>query len=982
MGVVKLNIQRLISFIITLAVLTAFISGCSVSDSESDSEAVRHASFRDVPGVTADDIRAVESLLLERDSFVFGVMPSTEAFYNKDGEINGFVALFCDWLTEMFGAPFIPQLYEWGELIEGLESGEIDFTSELTATEERRKTFSMTDGIIERLIGYFRISGSIPLPIIAESRPLRYGFLAGTITNGIIEEQSDYTFETFWVDDYEEAYVMLKSGEIDAFFELTTAEAAFDIYGDVEAEIFLPPNYNTSSLTSKNPQNKPIINIIQRAIENDAFGHFVELYHSGMHEYNRHKLTLHLTEQELAYIRNNPVVSFLAEHDNYPVSFYNSHDKEFQGISLDIIKEIEALTGLRFEPANNRDTNAEDLIVLLENGEASMITELIRTPERGERFLWTETAILTDNFALLSTLEHPNIQIIGVLHAKVGLVRNYAQTEAFKTWFPTHKNIIIFDNYDEAFSLLTSGEVDMVMGSLNQLLVQTNFREQPGFKANIVFDYTYESTFGFNIEEDVLCSLIDKALKLIDTENISNHWMRRTYDYRAILQQQQLVLMICVIIVSVCIIALVLVLFIKSRRTEKRWERIAGERMRGMEKAQKSAEAANEAKSHFLAKMSHEIRTPMNAIIGISQIQLQQGNLSDKCVNAFENIYTSGNSLVNIINDILDLTKIETGKLELNPAEYNIPEFINDTVRLNMVRIGSKPINFILDVKEDFPSLLFGDELRLKQILNNLLSNAIKYTDEGHVKLSVSHSRENDEVSLCFVVEDTGQGMKLEDKERLFTEYTRFATDANRTIEGTGLGLSITKTLAEMMSGTISVETEYGKGSVFTVVVRHGAVDCDTIGNDVAAQLCSHTFRSSTQLVSLHENRENTLSGKVLIVDDVRTNLLVAEGLIEPYGVEIKTAVSGFEALDIIQGGEEFDIIFMDHMMPKMNGIETVKKIRDGGYNGIIVALTANAIVGQEEMFLENGFDGFISKPIDLKQLDAVLNKHINSKEI
>jgi len=405
-------------------------------------------------------------------------------------------------------------------------------------------------------------------------------------------------------------------------------------------------------------------------------------------------------------------------------------------------------------------------------------------------------------------------------------------------------------------------------------------------------------------------------------------------------------------------------------------------KMAKLEYEKEKAEAASLAKTNFLASMSHEIRTPMNAIIGIAQIQLQKGELPEEQNTAFKRIYNSGSVLLGIINDILDLSKIETGKMKLDAAEYDLPSLINDAVQLNIVRIGSKPIEFILDIDKELPSRLIGDELRLKQILNNLLSNAIKYTDKGYVKLTVSHAVRSDENTvLRFFVEDTGQGLKPEDKDKLFSEYLRFNAEANRTTEGTGIGLNITKKLVEMMDGEITAESEYGKGSVFAVAVMQKSVECKPIGEELSRKLRNFSFSGEKRYTELRVYREPMPYGRVLVVDDAETNLYVAEGLLSPYKIQVDTATSGFAAVKKIESGETYDVIFMDHMMPLMDGIETVKRLRALGYVKPIVALTANALTGNAEMFSQNGFDGFIAKPIDIRRLNEVLNKFVRRSE-
>ena len=394
-----------------------------------------------------------------------------------------------------------------------------------------------------------------------------------------------------------------------------------------------------------------------------------------------------------------------------------------------------------------------------------------------------------------------------------------------------------------------------------------------------------------------------------------------------------------------------------------------------------TAESASRAKSDFVSTVSHEIRTPMNAILGITEMQLQNRALSQETREALWKIYTAGELLLSIVNDILDLSKIESGKLEITPVKYDLASLVNDVVTLNIMRIGSKPINLRVTVDESSPATLFGDVLRIKQVLNNVLSNAIKYTESGTIDLSVSTERKIDsDVVLVLKVKDTGQGMTEEQVSVLFEKYTRFNEEANRTTEGTGLGMNITQNLVRLMNGEITVESELGIGSIFTVRLPQGA-GMMLVGREVANNLKKRSPSGIRREKKSQVVYEQMPEGRVLIVDDVESNLYVATGLLTPYGITVETAVSGFETIDKIKEGNEYDIIFMDHMMPKMDGIETVKRLREMGYNLPIVALTANAVLGQANVFQSNGFDGFLSKPVDVRQLNTVLKKFVQGKQ-
>ena len=1065
----KLMLLRLAAIALAAALVFAGVAGCQPELARpSNTELV--ASYHDIPGITDDEAAAVAEIRAAGVPLIYASSRSTELFERQDGTLGGYTVLLCDWLSEFFEIPFQPAIQGLGAMLENLGSGEICFAT-LSATPERREAYYMAD-IAQRFIVMLRTEGSQSLAAISRDRLPRYVFTEGSVMTDLARAALEPgSYESIIVTNEDSAYQALITGEADAFIATNTMEAAFDHYGGIYAEEFLPLVFLPAAMTAASRMYEPIISLLAKALEHGAQERLTELYRQGYQDYREHRFLMMLDEEELDYLQKKHEVPFVAMHMAYPNSFFNAKSGQWEGIVFEVMAEIAQLTGITFVQINENIVELPELFQLVESGAAYFMPSMIVTNERRESFIFPSTMYLPDRYVLISKLSYPNIDINDIPSQRVGLPRGSAFSDMFRLWFPDAPYTREYPTTDDAFVALDSGEVDLVMSSQSRLAALTNYYEFSDYKANYLFTAAYEASFGFNSDQAILCSIVGKALPMVDTERIVHQWSGRTYNIETMRLQAQRPWLISATALSLVVLALVLVMFLRNRGMTSRL-RIAVDEARD----------ASRAKSEFLAKMSHEIRTPMNAIIGLTELALREKTLD--AVNAHTiAVKQAGIALSSIIDDILDFSKIEAGNLEIVTADYSVSTLINDVVSITRMKGIDSRISFVVNTDYMIPAALFGDETKIRQALLNILNNAFKYTVKGFVSLTINGEFINeDTMNITFEVADSGRGIKEKDIAHLFSDFTQFDTEKNKGIEGVGLGLAITKSIINAMDGSISVSSVYSKGSTFTITLpqkyscsdpvavvhepgekkvliyeQRGAyagsiaktlgnlgVKCSLIANDseLNEKLISRAFdflfislalyTKNKDMIKKSERKTKTVvitelgesvddanlqvlsmpaycvqvaeilggeagfshggsddaptvkfiapDAKILIVDDIRTNLIVARGLMLPYKMQVDICKSGKEALKAIES-KDYDLVFMDHKMPEMDGVEVTERIREMGrnehyYKNVpIVALTANAISGIREMLLESGFNDFLSKPIDTVRLNDVLEK-------
>ncbi|MDR0435019.1 MAG: response regulator, partial [Gracilibacteraceae bacterium] len=730
--------------------------------------------------------------------------------------------------------------------------------------------------------------------------------------------------------------------------------------------------YSPSTFSTGRDELAPIVSVLDKYLDRAGMEFLLTLYNQGHEDYYKHALYSEFTDQEKAYLQtlvtSKTPVKLIADPHNYPSSFYNPKEKEWQGISIDVLNRICDLTGLRYEIVSVMNSARADALAGQERGEAVIFTEISRIGATDGGFLRADEPYADDYFALLSLMDTPGISINQILYSRIGAVEGTVYEEFFNKWFPECEDLVLCADIDDALEKMKNGEIELLMASRNVLLATSNYMENPGFKINLAFSFTYGDYFGFNEDETLLKAVVSKAQAYADAGTTAERWKQRIFDYSATMAQLQAILLLGFSVMLIAIIALLIVIISRRKQANILLEKTVKERTAALEVQTRAAEAAAAAKSDFLSNMSHEIRTPLNAIMGMTEIAEKADDISRiRACNA--RVKDASKYLLGLVTDILDMSKIEAGKMELYLQPFVLPAILEQVRDLFQARCNSKNIDFRLNY-DNIPPMIYSDEQRILQVFTNLVSNAVKFTPEnGRIEFTARQTKPPDAegaVVLEFCVRDTGIGMSAEQQEKLFQAFQQGDSSISARYGGTGLGLTISKRIVDLLGGNISVSSALNAGAAFTVTLPVQVRD-------------EKEYSEEDPLA----DEEPDFAGKTLLLaEDVEINREIVLTLLAPSGIRIIEAENGSEAVKKFERfADEIDIILMDIKMPLMNGFDATVAIRASGLPkaGIvpIIALTANVFQDDIDHARAVGMNDHLSKPIDISKVFAVMRKYL-----
>jgi len=953
--------KKLFSILLSFIVLFSIVSCSKVEEPGLfNSDSIK--TYRDIPHITKKEIAAIESLIQSRGHFIYGQTPGTEAFILPDGTYAGFAPRLCAFLSRFFDTQFVLKLHDREALTNDFDKKTVDFTGDFPLAAELAGLYSLSHPMANRSKKIFSIPGK-KIETENDIRGFRIGFLGGTAEADQIKQYyPDLNFYLVPVDTIEAAAQMLRSGEIDALVSDGIVESILDKYELVRAKNLFPLINMPVPLATANAELQPIITAINKYIAVGGRDILSGLYREGEEEYTRYKLRTYFTEEEKAYLDDltskNRVVKIAIGRDCYPISFFNSSEAALRGIVLDILAETSRLTGITFETTSIDSLfRLDTLEVLPAEASLALVAQSPYIPGLNDKFPLSDKPFASGYYALMSKHDYPNLAVHQVERARVGAIKDSSFEKIYNALFPDNNNLITYNTEEDVFRAIAENQVDLFVGFT---LLQRDFRDFAPFKINIRLNTFLKWNFAFNNDEAILRSVMDKSLNHVRIDQIMHEWESKGHNYVKKMYEEDSQYFIIVTTALSFMLLIITSSLLRNRKLNRNLEKTVRERTHELELQTGVAQVASQAKSLFLANMSHEIRTPMNAIIGMTSIGMAAVDI-DRMKYCFTKIEDASEHLLGVINDILDMSKIEANKFELSPSEFNFEKMLQRVLNVINFRAEEKQQNITVHTDIAIPKFLFGDDQRLAQVLTNLLGNAVKFTPEkGLINLDVRLSGEEKGVyTLLTTVTDSGIGMNLEQQSQLFKAFQQAEISTTRKFGGTGLGLSISKSIVEMMGGQIWVESEPGKGSSFSFTIQLAQ----------GAEIEAKSFASGVNLSSI----------RIMAVDDDLDMLLYFSEMAQQIGITCDTATGAEDALRVIERNGPCHLYFIDWKMPEIDGIELTKLLKKNpATSGSIVIMTTSAewnAIAEEAK--KAGVDKFLSKPLFQSNIEEILTEYL-----
>ncbi|MGE0085757.1 MAG: transporter substrate-binding domain-containing protein [Desulfococcaceae bacterium] len=885
-------------------------------------------------------------------------------FISGNGEYRGMAAEYVKLIGERLGLKFehISGL-AWKDVMGKAAKQEVDVLPCVGITAERKKYFTYT----RPYLSFPRVIVTRTESAVKSLSDLKDAKVAVQISSSHEGFVREYTqIQPILCDTFQQALLMLSRGEADA------AIGNLAVVTHMIRELSLS-NLKIAAHTDQMPnplafavrKDWPVLaDLINRALDSISEEERISIFrkwtplHYDQPVKEDSSQAISLTEEESYWIRSHPVIRVASDPNWAPVEFLDAKG-QYQGIAIEYLKIIGDMTGLQFETIQNMEW--KDLIPKTAARQMDMFSCLSQTPERNRHLLFTRpwlsvpVVIFTRN----------EITYVGKLTElrgrKVAVVQDNAAAEWLLRDYPDME-LVYMENIPDALEKLESGQVFAFVGDILSTGYYLGKLRHPAIKVAGDTPYVYAQSLAVRNDWPILAQILQKALDAIpETERnaVYQQWIsvkyERVADYSLIWK-----------VLTPAFVLILLFLYWNRRLSAEITQR--SQAQKELRKARDAAEFANRSKSVFLANMSHEIRTPMNAILGYTQIMSQDGTLTAEQQKYLHIIGRSGEHLLSIINDILEMSKIEAGKTELNPVSFDLHGLIHDLEMMFQIRTSAKGLQLEVLISDDLPCYVFADEGKIRQVLINLMGNAVKFTKEGGIVLRVAKKQEiseTDACTVCFEVEDTGSGISAENLDRIFQPFEQKMDDRN--IEGTGLGLAISREYARLMKGDIQVRSEPDKGSCFTFLIPL---------TESADQPAKHL--PDQRVVAL---RTDQPIFRILVVDDKESNRDILTRMLERVGFAVKTADNGAEAIEFFENWHPHALL-LDIRMPVMNGVEVTRRIKamPEGKNTVIIAVSASALEEERKSVMAHGADAFIRKPFKEKEIFEELHIRLGAE--